>query len=68
MNPLISATFVLDEEIAKGLGSGELIRLGGVIREAATGRIVTFLRETDATQIQQRLQQAEALLQVGVCR
>lgn len=67
MDPVVSATFVLADAMAKGLESGELIRLGGVIREAATGRVVTFLREagSNAAQIPQRLQQAEALLQVG---
>jgi len=67
MEPVVSATFFLANAIVKGLESGEFVRWGGVIREASSGRIVTFLRETGstATQIPQRLQQAEALLQVG---
>jgi len=57
----------LGSELVKRLESGELTRFGGVIREAATGRTVALLREavSNAAQIPQRLQQAEALLQVG---
>ncbi len=67
MDPVVSATFVLADAIAKGLETGEIIRFGGIVREAATGRVVTFLREagSNAAQIPQRFQQAEALLQVG---
>ncbi len=67
MDPVVSATFVLADAILKGLNSGEFTLFGGVIREAATGRIVTFLRETgsSAARIPQQLQQAQTLLQVG---
>jgi tetratricopeptide (TPR) repeat protein len=67
MEPTISVLLALGSELVKRLESGELTRFGGVIREAATGRTVALLREvgSNAAQIPQRLQQAEALLQVG---
>ncbi|MEW5861437.1 MAG: hypothetical protein AB1861_29335 [Cyanobacteriota bacterium] len=46
MDPVVTATFVLANWIAKGLASGIYERYGGVIREVATGRIVTLLRES----------------------
>jgi hypothetical protein len=45
MDPVVTATFVLADWIAKGIASGAYERYGGVIREVATGRIVSFLRE-----------------------
>ncbi|MFB2880708.1 hypothetical protein [Floridanema aerugineum] len=41
----VTVTFTLGSWIVKGLMSGEFERYGGVIREVATGRIVTMLRE-----------------------
>ena len=67
MDPVVSATFVLADAIAKGLETGEIIRFGGIVREAATGRVVAFLREagSNVAQIPQQFQQAQTLLQVG---
>ncbi|QUY45453.1 hypothetical protein [Acaryochloris marina] len=41
----ITATFILPESIKAGLASGIYERVGGVIRESGTKRIVTWLRE-----------------------
>ncbi|HEY9853743.1 MAG TPA: hypothetical protein V6D28_30010 [Leptolyngbyaceae cyanobacterium] len=64
MQPAITATFMLADSIAKGLADGSFERFGGVIREAATGRIVTFLRETGSTiaSVPQQLQMVQGAL------
>jgi len=41
----IEVTFALSDEIANGLASGRYERVGGVIRETGTKRIVAWLRE-----------------------
>lgn len=68
MDPVVTATFVLADWIAKGLASGAYERYGGVIREVATGRIVTFLRELQPHEqlgrIEQTLQLTQGILQV----
>jgi tetratricopeptide (TPR) repeat protein len=45
MEPLITATFVLADWVAKGLADGTFERVGGVIREVGTKQVVTWLRE-----------------------
>ena len=67
MEPAITATFTIANWIAKGLADGSFERFGGVIREAATGRIVTFLRETSSTvaSLPQQFQIAQSALMVG---
>ena len=59
--------FALGSELVKRLESGELTQFGGVIREAATGRVVAFLREvtSGAARIPQQFQHVQTLLQVG---
>jgi hypothetical protein len=42
----VSATFSIPEEIAQGLSNGGFERFGGVIRDAQTKQVVTWLRET----------------------
>ncbi len=63
----VTATFVLADWIVKGLASGDYVRLGGVIREVGTGKIVVLLREvgTTAAQLPELLQQAQGVLLVG---
>lgn len=48
MSLAVTATFVLADWIVKGLANGTYERVGGVIREVATKRIVTWLREQGA--------------------
>ncbi len=45
----IHVAFELDDEMAKALRTGRLERVGGVIREADTKRIVAWLRQVDAS-------------------
>lgn len=45
MSLAVTATFVLADVIAKGLANGTFERVGGVIREVATKRVVTWLQE-----------------------
>jgi len=66
MEPVITATFILADWVFKGLADGTFERFGGVIREVATGRIVTFLREAGSTvtSIPHQLQMAQGALMV----
>lgn len=48
MEPLITATFVLADWVAKGLADGTFERIGGVIRDVGTKQVVTWLREVGA--------------------
>jgi len=41
----VTTTFVLTDEIKRGLGDGTYERVGGMIREARTKRTVQWLRE-----------------------
>ena len=63
----VTATFVLADWIAKGLASGDYVRIGGVIQEAGTKKVVAWLREAGSTaaQLPQRLQQAQGILLMG---
>lgn len=45
----ITATFILPKKIMEGLESGIYERVGGVIRESGTKRVVTWLREGGIT-------------------
>ncbi|ARV60027.1 hypothetical protein BZZ01_16595 [Nostocales cyanobacterium HT-58-2] len=45
MSLAVTATFVLADWIVKGLADGTFVRIGGVIRDVATGHIVTLLKE-----------------------
>jgi|AGSF01.1.fsa_nt_gi hypothetical protein len=67
MEPLLNVSFVLADAIIKGLESGELVRIGGVIREVASGKIVTFLREASSniSTIPQQIQMAQGALMIG---
>ena len=67
MEPLLSVSFVLADAIIKGLESGELVRIGGVIREVASGKIVTFLREASSniSTFPQQIQMAQGALMIG---
>ena len=67
MEPLLSVSFVLADAIIKGLESGELVRIGGVIREVASGKIVTFLREASSniSTFPQQIQMAQGALMMG---
>ena len=67
MEPLLNVSFVLADAIIKGLESEELVRIGGVIREAASGKIVTFLREASSniSTFPQQIQMAQGALMMG---
>jgi len=67
MEPLLNVSFVLADAIIKGLESEELVRIGGVIREVASGKIVTFLREASSniSTIPQQIQMAQGALMIG---
>ena len=45
MDQIIQPLFIITEAIQRGLDNGDLIRIGGVIRNAKTGQIVEFLEE-----------------------
>lgn len=67
MQPIFTVSFVLADAIIKGLESGELVRIGGVIREVSSGKIVTFLREASSNILTfpQQIQIAEKTLMIG---
>jgi hypothetical protein len=46
---IVEATFQIPQHIARGLANGTYKRWGGVVREAKSGQIVTFLREVSQT-------------------
>ena len=49
----VTTTFVLANWIVKGLTNGDFERVGGVIREIGTKKVVTWLREygTNGSQV-----------------
>lgn len=67
MMDAVTVTFAIADWIAKGLESGQFAQWGGVIREAATGKIVALLREvgTRITQVPRQVQLAQGVLCVG---
>ncbi|MEA5621314.1 hypothetical protein VB711_26265 [Cronbergia sp. UHCC 0137] len=44
----IQVTFLLADWVVKGLKDGTFERVGGVIREVASKKIVTWLRDTNS--------------------
>lgn len=56
----VNPTFVVPPEITKGLTDGTLERVGGVIRESGTKRVVACIRETTPT-----VSPVSKLLQIG---
>lgn len=42
---IVQPTLVVPTKIAAGLATGELILIGGVVRNASTGRLVTLLKD-----------------------
>jgi hypothetical protein len=47
----VTATFYIPPKIAEGLASGTLERIGGVVREAGTKKVVAWLREIPGAQV-----------------
>jgi tetratricopeptide (TPR) repeat protein len=47
----VTTTFTLPASIAQGLATGAYERVGGVIREAGTKRVVSWLRETGTSNL-----------------
>lgn len=47
----VNATFYIPQKIAEGLGNGTLERIGGVVREAGSKKVVAWLREIPGTQV-----------------
>jgi hypothetical protein len=45
VGPSVNATFIIPQEIATGLANGTLERIGGVVREVSSKRVVAWLRE-----------------------
>lgn len=69
MEPLVTATFVLGDLIAKKLADGTLQRVGGVIIDEAKKLVVAWVREREENtsqiaNIQHDLQQAQGSLQI----
>ena len=44
----IQVTFLLTDWVVKGLKDGTFERVGGIIREVASKKIVTWLRDTNS--------------------
>ncbi len=47
----VTTTFTLPAWVAQGLATGAYERVGGVIREAGTKRVVSWLRETGTSNL-----------------
>jgi hypothetical protein len=52
MSSALSVTFVLPDWVSNGLVDGTFERAGGVIREVATKRVITWLRDFSPSALQ----------------
>jgi hypothetical protein len=69
MSTILEVTFRVQDWIAKGLASGAYERVGGVVRDAQTKQIVTWLREVPDPRVSQVLSQvgyAASMLNLAV--
>ncbi len=60
----VTVTFMLADWIVKGLTDGTLERVGGVIREVGSKRVITWLREINSPASQKIFLDTQGILQV----
>ena len=73
MSLALTVTFALADWVVKGLENGTFERVGGVIREVGTKKVVAWLREVTSInpyqqlgEVQKGLQLAQGMLQLCV--
>jgi hypothetical protein len=66
----VTVTFMLADWIVKGLTDGTLERVGGVIREVGSKRVITWLREVNSSPFKDlgilQVTSAASILNLGV--
>ncbi|QFS47157.1 hypothetical protein [Nostoc sphaeroides] len=60
----VTVTFMLADWIVKGLTDGTLERVGGVIREVGSKRVISWLREVDSPPYKEIFSATQGILQV----
>ncbi|MEH1848476.1 MAG: hypothetical protein V7L25_26720 [Nostoc sp.] len=60
----VTVTFMLADWIVKGLRDGTFERVGGVIREVGSKRVITWLREVNSLPPQEIFLATQRILQV----